>query len=89
MQKTMHYIPTRHSLRLDALHTHEYFGPDLTNGKCTVAIFANEKHALRAVWSFGNWHEYSVNVGDHVTFQHTQTFARTEWRMVAIIDAGN
>ena len=87
--KLFSYIPTGHSLQMDKLDTHEYFGADLKAAKCTVAIFINEHNRYRAVWSFGDWDTYGVEVGDWVTFEHTQTMRHTELVLVTIITAGN
>ncbi len=84
MQRTFSYIPTGHRLKIADLSKHEYFGEDLKSGKNTVAIFQTDEGALRAVWSYGNWNSYGLEVGDHATFKHTQSFREVEMRLVLI-----
>ena len=83
--KSYAYTPTGHMLQLSKLAEHEYFGESYVEGDATVAVFRNAKGKLYAIWSYGDWRTYGVEVGQAVDFQHTQTRRTTTLELVAIL----
>ena len=67
------YIPTGHTMPLNRLSEHPYFGEDYRDGKATVALFRTEDGKLRAVWSYGDWSTYGCEKGHQYGFRHTQS----------------
>jgi hypothetical protein len=82
MSRELPYISAQKSVYLKDLSASEYYGEDFAARKNSVALFQKSNGAYVLVWTHGNWGELGLARGDYVSFRQTQTFARTEARLI-------